>query len=352
MRKSAQPTTRPRPLEGSRATLYFGNTMVTTEMKEQIQYASQAPRMQAYICERLEWTDTQYMAVNWPVLGRTKKRLLLHESIRITKMLYENLNVGKQKRMMGKDATCPCCGIEMEDQIHLYQCQNEEMTKAFNDAVQALKSKLVKDGIPSDVYNAYIDLICKAARRDHPDKSYKGPASNEAHNIMELQDKLGSISILRGFLHREWTYLLQRKKLLRVKTQQKSTTREKDAIEQTVSLVKGSWDIFEAVWKARNGILHGGENEIDERANSQMLERLLEYRSERFSMLRICDHFIIDVPVGEVIKWSRDRRKAKLATLDKLHRLFVMENEREARGLRAITDYFQPITKETEGDGD
>jgi hypothetical protein len=109
---------------------------------------------------------------------------------------------------------------------------------------------------------------------------------------------------------------------------------------------------FEAVWKTRNGILHGRENEIDERANSQMLERLLEYRSERFSMLRLCDRFIIDVPVGEVIKWSRDRRKAKLATLDKLHRLFVMENEREARGLRAITDYFQPITKETEGDCD
>jgi hypothetical protein len=253
MRKSVHPTSRPRPLEGSRATLYFGNTMVTTEMKEQIQYASQAPRMQAYICERLEWTDTQYMAVNWPVLGRTKKRLPLHESIRITKMLYENLNVGKQKRMMGKDATCPCCGIEMEDQIHLYQCQNEEMTNAFDDAIKALQSKLVRDGIPSDVYNAYIDLICKAARRDHPDKSYTGPESNEAHNIIELQDHLGSISILRGFLHREWTYLLQRKKLLRVKSQKKSTTREKDAIEQTVSLVKGSWDILRPSGKPEMG---------------------------------------------------------------------------------------------------
>lgn len=38
------------------------------------------------------------------------------------------------------------------------------MTNAFNEAVQALKSKLVRDGISSDVYNAYIGLICKAAR--------------------------------------------------------------------------------------------------------------------------------------------------------------------------------------------
>jgi hypothetical protein len=37
-----------------------------------------------------------------------------------------------------------------------------------------------------------------------------------------------------------------------------------------------------------------------------MLERLLEYRSERFSKLRLCDHFIIDVPVGEVIKYGHE----------------------------------------------
>jgi hypothetical protein len=61
------------------------------------------------------------------------------------------------------------------------------MTNAFNEAVQALKSKLVRDGISSDVYNAYIGLICKAARRNHPDKSYTGPESNEAHNITKLK---------------------------------------------------------------------------------------------------------------------------------------------------------------------
>jgi hypothetical protein len=93
----------------------------------------------------------------------------------------------------------------------------------------------------------------------------------------------------------------------------KEKTWEKDAIEQTVSLLRGSWNLFEAVWKARNGILHGGENEIEGRAHSQMLERLLEYRRERFSMLRAwCDHFIIAHPVSDVIKWPRDRLKAKL----------------------------------------
>jgi hypothetical protein len=270
MRESAHPTTRPKPLEGAQATLYFGNTMVTTDMKAQIQFASQAPKMRAYICERLEWTDSQYSTVNWSTLGRAKKRLKLHESIRITKMLYENLNVGKQKQMKGQDGTCPCCGLEMEDQMHLYQCSNEEMTDAFNDAIITIKSMLVKDGIPSDVYNAYIHALCSAARRDHPDITYTGPKSNEIFEILEQQSTLGLISVLSGFLHKEWTYLLQRKKMQQVKKPAKEGTREKDAVEQTVSLIRGSWNLFEAVWKTRNNILHGGDNEIDERAQSQM----------------------------------------------------------------------------------
>jgi hypothetical protein len=192
MRDSAHPTTRPKPLEGAQATFYFGNTMVTTDMKAQIQFASQAPRMRAYICERLEWTDSQYSTVNWSTLGRAKKRLKLHESIRITKMLYENLNVGKQKQMMGQDGTCPCCGLEIEDQMHLYQCSNEEMTNAFNDAIKTIKSTLVKDGIPSDVYNAYIHALRSAARRDHPNSTYIGPQSTEIFEMLEQQCELPS----------------------------------------------------------------------------------------------------------------------------------------------------------------
>jgi Asp-tRNA(Asn)/Glu-tRNA(Gln) amidotransferase C subunit len=44
--------------------------------------------------------------------------------------------------------------------------------------------------------------------------------------------------------------------------------------------------------------------------------------------------------------------KAKLELLDKLSRLYVLEKEREAKGLQAITDFFRQITKESESDCD
>jgi hypothetical protein len=61
-------------------------------------------------------------------------------------MLYNWLNVGRQKGCMGKESKCPCCGEEEEDYLHLYHCTNENMQQAFNTAITAVKTRLVKEG--------------------------------------------------------------------------------------------------------------------------------------------------------------------------------------------------------------
>jgi hypothetical protein len=48
---------------------------------------------------------------------------------------------GKQKAKMGKDETCPCCGIAVEDQLHLYQCENKKMTTAFYEGLDNLQKQ-------------------------------------------------------------------------------------------------------------------------------------------------------------------------------------------------------------------
>jgi hypothetical protein len=32
-----------------------------------------------------------------------------------------------------EDQSCPCCGVETEDTLHLFQCPNEEIQKTFED---------------------------------------------------------------------------------------------------------------------------------------------------------------------------------------------------------------------------
>lgn len=228
-------------------------------MNEQIQYASQAPEMIEYIRKVMEWTDMQYENVNMRGLGRAKCCLKLHHSIRTSKMLFEWLNVGKKKERMQQNGICPCCGDGIEDQIHLYHCKNGEMQKAFKEAIATAKSTLVKDGIPSDVYDGFIAMICKAAHHDHPDGTYQRPME-EMQQMMDIQDTLGTQAILRGFHHKKWVTLLHSKWFPSPQGRDGKKQMKKDAMEQVITLITCSWDVFEALWEARNNILHGDEN--------------------------------------------------------------------------------------------
>ena len=110
LRNSIKPSKRAPPMEGAKATLYLGKNMVTTEMAEQIHYASEAPKMLVHVQNYLRRTTETVEQINWRSIGRFKKRLKLHESIRMTKMMYGWLNVGSQKVKMGQIGICPCCG--------------------------------------------------------------------------------------------------------------------------------------------------------------------------------------------------------------------------------------------------
>jgi ribonuclease HI len=81
MRESEIDTTRPVPVAGSRAVFFLGSEMVTSNIKEQIQYANQAPAMAQYIKDKFEWTDNQYTSVNWKANGIGMKRLPLRQAI-------------------------------------------------------------------------------------------------------------------------------------------------------------------------------------------------------------------------------------------------------------------------------
>jgi orotate phosphoribosyltransferase-like protein len=88
-----------KPIVGSKATLYLGGYMVTTDINDQFQMAGQSKKMLAYAADKFECTDNQAIAtVNWRAIGRAKKRLKLSPSVRMTKFMYDWLNVGSQKK--------------------------------------------------------------------------------------------------------------------------------------------------------------------------------------------------------------------------------------------------------------
>ena len=64
------------------------------------------------------------------------------------------------------------CRKETETQHHLYTCTNETMKQTLRDSIATAETKLVKQGIPSDIYNEFIEQVCLATHVEHPDNTY------------------------------------------------------------------------------------------------------------------------------------------------------------------------------------
>jgi hypothetical protein len=76
-----------------------------------------------------------------------------------------------------------------------------------------------------------------------------------ALQCMDLQEMLGLESILRGFHHVDWLTLLRDTWVPpKVSPDGESKERCKDPLEQSVTLVRGVWDIMESLWTCRNNI--------------------------------------------------------------------------------------------------
>eukprot|EP00956_Cyclotella_meneghiniana_P037017 scaffold133838_cov26-Cyclotella_meneghiniana.AAC.1 len=199
LRNSIKPSKRAPPMEGAKATLYLGMNMVTTEMAEQIHYAAEAPKMLTHVQNHLRRTKETVEDINWRSIGRIKKRLKLHESIRMTKLMYGWLNVGSQKVKMGQIGICPCCGGDIETQHHLYTCPNESMRHTIAETIKSAKSKL----------------------------------DPELQHVRDQQSRLGEEAFMKGFLHKEWTRALNDRWTPAPPTEDGRKVHQKDALEQT-----------------------------------------------------------------------------------------------------------------------
>jgi hypothetical protein len=145
------------------------------------------------------------------------------------------------------------------------------MEATLDSGIRKLQKSLYKDGISTPVVTAFINELCRCAK--------KPPMGVEA--------------FVRGLHHVDWAYLLRNTWIPPATLSNGKKERRKDPMEQSISLICGVWDIMEAVWECRNGILHGKESQLLSKSEESVTARLLEFRLGNLEMLRRCDRFII-----------------------------------------------------------
>eukprot|EP00956_Cyclotella_meneghiniana_P032859 scaffold91793_cov86-Cyclotella_meneghiniana.AAC.1 len=96
-------------------------------------------------------------------------------------------------------------------------------------------------------------------------------------------------------------------------------------------------------WGQRNEILHGNDNELLGTNKQQKFKRYMELRNNKYQMLRRCDHHMVEHPISDVIKWSRQHMSAILRNLEEMHKQYLRELKIEEEGLQPITAFFSPV---------
>ena len=72
-----------------------------------------------YLHKKIEWTDQDTGNIKWKANRLAKRRPTHTESMQVSKMAHEWLNIDNRKERINSSATdalCPCCGLEHEDQ--------------------------------------------------------------------------------------------------------------------------------------------------------------------------------------------------------------------------------------------
>ena len=232
--------------------------------------------MLAYIADNFEWTDAQARCINYQAIGIAKKRLNDLRSILTSQLMHGWLNLGVQKERMGDDPTCPCCGRCDEDSLHLYQCENLNMMKAFTDQMAKMKEALIKDRVPRAIVDGFMGMIYKSAHQDPP--YYIGNESPLVQAAIESQESLGMEAILRGFHHMQWVEVITKLWQQPQARRYGSTPKCKHPTELVISLVTQTWDLFEIMWAKRNEILHGPETALIDKVDRECTNRFLKFK--------------------------------------------------------------------------
>lgn len=339
---------RPEPLSGAGAMLYFGTDMVTTEMNEQIAYAVHAKDQFEYLHGLYEWTDAQTQTINWKAIGWAKERLRRHKSIRISKMMHQWLNVGKQKGRMGKPDQCPCCGKTVEDQTHLYHCDHEEMQTAKEIALDEMATRLSDANVPKMVIICFIDEFRKAI---HSTRAHGSINCSEAEGAATAQVTLGTFAILRGHHHQRWVEAISKTHTRRTTPPGEKKRRDKSPFDMSVMLIEEAWTLFETLWFTRNAILHGSNSYVGQLEENTWTSRLLEYKYKQNKLLHYGDRYLIDYPRSTILSWDRVRKKSLLKKLDRLHKQYKREYNHANTIHRKITT-FEGYTRGTQESSD
>ena len=81
-------------------------------MEQRFTEEETGPDMRKYIIGSFQWREEDFECVNWKIIEQAQKGCTKGENIKISKLMFDWVNLGQQKSKMTQEKGCLCCVAE------------------------------------------------------------------------------------------------------------------------------------------------------------------------------------------------------------------------------------------------
>ena len=339
MRTAVLTSSRPDPIGGSRAQLYLGNLMISTDYNNAIDHAAHYPALRERMMDKFDWTESDFDNINFDAIETVKLRLPYVKSIQISKMLHNYSNTGSRRQMYGYEGGCPSCDEPLETQLHLYRCTAPAMRDSLTESLQNMEGTLLRKHIPNIVVRNFMHMVREACNL--PTRAHDVPCDLCSH-ACAAQASLGTEAILRGYLVKDWTPAIAKHyRPPPSPANDPSGTNAPHPSHLNTVLVDELWTLWLAIWDTRNDIFLNQNNRVTSAQDARDVERILYFKDNHTTTLRQCDWARVAFPAASLATWRRRTKKDLLRSLEGLHRLYLDELRLASQGQSTLTSWLQ-----------
>ena len=248
------------------ATVVFGGTSYHGKLPDAAKRHVYGIEAEKYIEEKFHITPNAMRDVDWESIRRMTKGLPLRQRANKAKFTYRWNYTKTRGYLFNKEPheTCPLCGTEPETNKHIVRCGCEEMVEERTRLTEAFKDKQRKIGTHQDMTRCMIQLLQETGdtiRYNERVRTVEGLAT-----LLDRQRSIGYKNFETGWWSKAW-------KEQHDQMRQTGHCSRYSGDKWAPRAMKIVWNYIDGLWRFRNGLIHGANEEEQREMERERLEQ-------------------------------------------------------------------------------
>jgi hypothetical protein len=271
--------------------------------------------LKATIIKAEKWSDHAFHRVAWDAYSKAFQKLSRPRQISYVKLSHRLWQTNaRNSRFYGSSAICPCCTASEETFAHVLTCPFPAIVDARQDLLATYRTTLQDCGTPDILIEAVLHGITSWTQIEQRTIHRHAPpnlqdSSTTLIAYKEQTKPIGWEAFLRGRVVLSWgkAYL----------------TFFPDATDQEVEgwlsdLIRTNLDFSLSLWKLRNGVVHGFDQEASRvkekhKLQQQVTNAFLAYQTDPFIISRNHSHLFDSRSLHQRLQQDTDSMRCWLA---------------------------------------